>query len=175
MLTHPAPGQRIAQICRGLGMKVLIAGRKGDASPTSNDPAVSRIAFDDVIRQATAMMVAMPLAPETKNLISERELALMRPDAIVINVGRGGTINEAAAVVALRERRIWGVATDVFEVEPAGSDQDSALLAAAAEGLNVTLSPHVAWCADQTKINIAEVVTGNVEEYLRGGTKNFLV
>ncbi|KAK2024122.1 hypothetical protein LX32DRAFT_731646 [Colletotrichum zoysiae] len=155
-------GQRVAKLCGALGMEVLVAARK-DAGA-----AVPRVPFDEVLRRATVLFLVVPLTPDTRGLVSGRELALMRPDAVVVNVGRGGTVDEAALLAALRAGGIAGAATDVFEVEPAGSGRDSVLLGEAARGVNLTLTPHLAWCADQTRVNIRRVVGENIGLFASG-------
>ncbi|EXF74531.1 D-isomer specific 2-hydroxyacid dehydrogenase [Colletotrichum fioriniae PJ7] len=180
MIGYGPIGQRVAKMCRALGMEVLVAARKNNTAPavkgngitaTAATAAVSaqpngngdthRTPFAEVLRRATTLFLIVPLTAETRNLIGEAEMAMMRPDAVIINVGRGGTVNEAALVAALREGRISGAATDVYEIEPAGSGRDSVLLGEEAKGLNLTLTPHLAWCADQTRVNIRRVVGEN--------------
>ncbi|VUC28087.1 unnamed protein product [Clonostachys rosea] len=155
-------GQRINNLCKALGMKVIVAGRKGSTS--HDDP--TRIPFTEVVGQATVLFNILPLLPETHGTFGPAEFQQMRPDAIIINVGRGGTIDEAALFEALSEGRIHGAATDVFENEPAGSAEDSILLSEEAKRLNLTLTPHLAWCADQTSINLQQSLKDNVREYI---------
>ncbi|WDK13355.1 D-isomer specific 2-hydroxyacid dehydrogenase [Colletotrichum graminicola] len=161
-------GQRLAKLCGALGMEVLVAARKDAAAAA----AIPRVPFDEVLRRATVLFLVVPLTPDTRDLISGRELALMRSDAVVVNVGRGGTVNEAALLAALRAGGIAGAATDVFEVEPAGSGRDSVLLGEDARGVNLTLTPHLAWCADQTRVNIRRVVGENITLFARGEKGN---
>ncbi|KAK1673894.1 D-isomer specific 2-hydroxyacid dehydrogenase [Colletotrichum godetiae] len=191
MIGYGPIGQRVDKMCRALGMEVLVAARKSDAAGSAmdgngngneNGPAAAaatqpngngdthRTPFAEVLRRATTLFLIVPLTAETKNLVGEAEMATMRPDAVIINVGRGGTVNEAALVAALREGRISGAATDVYEVEPAGSGRDSVLLGKEAKSLNLTLTPHLAWCADQTRVNIRRVVGENVRLFF-GGAK----
>lgn len=169
MVGYGPIGQRIAGMCRALGMQVLVAARKG--SSLSSTPLMNgdqRTPFEEVLRRATTLFMVVPLTPETKNLIGAAELALMKPDAIIVNVGRGGTVDERALLEALKEGRLYGAATDVYEVEPAGSGEDSVLLGEEARGVNLTLSPHLAWCADQTRVNIRRVVGENLRAFVRG-------
>ncbi|KAK1715057.1 D-isomer specific 2-hydroxyacid dehydrogenase [Colletotrichum acutatum] len=185
MIGYGPIGQRVAKMCRALGMEVLVAARKNDTAPVENGNRVTpattdasqpngngdahRTPFAEVLRRATTLFLIVPLTAETKNLVGEAEMATMRPDVVIINVGRGGTVNEAALVAALREGRISGAATDVYEVEPAGSGRDSVLLGEGARDLNLTLTPHLAWCADQTRVNIRRVVGENVRLFFGGG------
>ncbi|RSL73982.1 hypothetical protein CEP53_000605 [Fusarium sp. AF-6] len=167
ILGFGALGQRIAALCEALGMKVLVAARKEAGSDVGQ-----RIAFDEVLRRATVLFITLPLTPQTRNTIGAEELQSMRHDAVLVNVGRGGLVDETALVQALRQRLIHGAATDVFEHEPAGSGQDSVLLSEEARELNLTLTPHLAWCADQTTVNMQEIIVENLKEFLRGGSKN---
>ncbi|KAK1638735.1 D-isomer specific 2-hydroxyacid dehydrogenase [Colletotrichum phormii] len=171
MIGYGPIGQRVAKMCRALGMEVLVAARKSDAtgSAPNGNGDTHRTPFAEVLRRATTLFLIVPLTAETKNLVGEAEMATMRPDTVIINVGRGGTVNEAALVAALREGRISGAATDVYEVEPAGSGRDSVLLGNEAKNLNLTLTPHLAWCADQTRVNIRRVVGENVRLFFGGG------
>ncbi|GJC77565.1 putative 2-hydroxyacid dehydrogenase HI_1556 [Colletotrichum liriopes] len=159
MIGYGPIGQRVAKMCRALGMEVLVAARKDAEDSASSSGDVSGV--------ATPAPDAQPNGT-TKNLVSERELALMRPDAVIINVGRGGTVDEAALLSALKAGKVAGAATDVFEVEPAGSGKDSVLLGEEARGVNLTLTPHLAWCADQTRVNIRRVVGENLKRFVRG-------
>ncbi|RSM11827.1 hypothetical protein CDV31_006595 [Fusarium ambrosium] len=170
ILGFGALGQRIASLCEALGMKVLVAARKEAGS----DPG-QRIAFDEVLRRATVLFITLPLTPQTRNTIGSDELRCMRHDAVLVNVGRGGLVDEKALVQALRQRLIHGAATDVFEHEPAGSGQDSVLLSEEASELNLTLTPHLAWCADQTTVNMQEIIIENLKEFIRGGRKNVVL
>ncbi|RSL63224.1 hypothetical protein CEP54_005295 [Fusarium duplospermum] len=173
ILGFGALGQRIAHLCEALGMKVLVAARKEAGSDLgSSSGGKQRIAFDEVLRRATVLFITLPLTPQTRNTIGAEELQSMRHDAVLVNVGRGGLVDEKALVQALRQRLIHGAATDVFEHEPAGSGQDSVLLSEEAKGLNLTLTPHLAWCADQTTVNMQEIIVENLKEFIRGGRKN---
>ncbi|KAJ9148603.1 Glycerate dehydrogenase [Pleurostoma richardsiae] len=180
---YGALGKRIAQLCRALGMKVIISARKdsSDTPPSStpsttssSEPPVARVPFAEALRTATVLILSLPLSPSTLDLISAPELAAMRPDAVLVSVSRGGIVNEAAAAAALAERRIYGYATDVHAIEPAGSGADSALLAAGERGerersrLNMTLTPHLAWFADTTLLNIQRTVVENVRAFVEG-------
>src|SRR6195952_3387202 len=98
---------------KALGMKVLIAERKGSSTAREG-----RTLFEEVLEQCTVLIMTCPLDSSTRNMIDEAELRTMKDDAIIVNVGRGGIINELALATALKERRIGGAATDVFETEP---------------------------------------------------------
>ncbi|OKL63730.1 hypothetical protein UA08_00905 [Talaromyces atroroseus] len=163
-------GKRVAQVSRALGMKVLISGRKGEGHSTDTQ----RISFDEVLTKSTLLVIAVPRLPETINLISTAEFQKMSYKTVLINVSRGGIVDEAALLQALKDRSIHGAATDVFAVEPA-SAETSPLLAEDTSGLNLTLSPHVAWCADKTAKNYASMSPMNVMNFLLGSPTNLVV
>ncbi|KAK7215763.1 hypothetical protein V2G26_003766 [Clonostachys chloroleuca] len=155
-------GQRISNLCKALGMTVIVAGRKGSTS--HDDP--TRVPFTEAVGEATVLFNILPLLPQTLGTFGPAEFQNMRPDAVIINVGRGGTIDEAALFDALSKGRIYGAATDVFEKEPVGCDEDSILLSEEAKRLNLTLTPHLAWCADQTSINLQQSLKDNIRAYV---------
>jgi phosphoglycerate dehydrogenase-like enzyme len=138
-------GRAIATRARSLGMRVLGLTRRGPLL-YHMDPLVSQIfAPADRIRmiaQCDYIAVAAPLTPETRGLIGEAEFAAMKPEAVVINVGRGPVIDEAALIRALTEKRIQGAALDVYDCEPLPQGHPLYYLD------NVLLSPH---CADHTQ------------------------
>jgi lactate dehydrogenase-like 2-hydroxyacid dehydrogenase len=180
-LSDGATGKRIADLGRALGMKVLIAARKPHAKPPLADalPAPSaddgRVPFDDVLRQATVLALALPRNPETLNLISAAELEKMHPYALLINIARGGIVDEAAVVQALKEKRIAGYATDVYGVEPVGGPEDTPLLADDAKDLNIIMTPHLAWFSQRTLKNLGDILKATVEGWAKGEEINVVV
>jgi phosphoglycerate dehydrogenase-like enzyme len=137
-------GRAVATRVRAMGMRVLGMTRRGPLL-YNVDPLVNQIFGPDdrlrMIEQCDYIVVAAPLTAQTRGLIGEAEFAAMKPNAVVINVGRGPVIDEAAMVRALSEKRIKGAALDVFDTEPLPQGHPFYLLD------NVLLSPH---CADHT-------------------------
>ncbi|HJT89770.1 MAG TPA: D-2-hydroxyacid dehydrogenase [Bryobacteraceae bacterium] len=137
-------GRAVATRLRPMGMRVLGMTRRGPLLYNA-DPLVSEVFGPAgrirMIEQCDYIVVAAPLTPETRGLIGEAEFAAMKPEAVIINVGRGPVIDEAAMVRALSEKRIKGAALDVFDCEPLPPGHPFYLLE------NVLLSPH---CADHT-------------------------
>lgn len=175
--TDRSSGKRIAAIGRALGMKVLVAARKPSSNPAQRDAQDAfqipktedgRVLFDDVLRQATVIVLSLPRNPETLNLLSAAEFGRMHPYALLINIARGGIVDEAAVVQALKEKRIAGYASDVYQVEPVGGPEDTPLLAEHAKGLNITLSPHLAWFSQKTIKNLGEILKATTEAALKG-------
>ena len=137
-------GRAVATRVRALGMRVLGVKRHGPPA-RNDDPLAERIygpeGLIEMISRSDYVVVAAPLTPETMGLIGEPEIAAMKPDAVLINVGRGPVIEEAALVKALSKKRIKGAALDVFDTEPLPEGHPFYKLE------NVLLSPH---CADHT-------------------------
>ena len=137
-------GREVAGRARAMGMRVL-ALKRHPPPPGSDLGPVERMYPSSALREMIALcdyvVVAAPLTAETRHLIGEAEFAVIRPDAVIINVGRGPVIDEAAMVRALAEGKIKGAGLDVFEHEPLPAD--SPLYAME----NVLVSPH---CADNT-------------------------
>lgn len=180
-------GKRIASLGRALGMQVLVASRKntplGDALPTPTpalDPSSSstpeeRVPFEDVLRRSTVLFLALPRTPQTVNLLSTPEFAQMTPYTILVNIARGGIVDEAAVVKALEDGQIAGYATDVFENEPAEGPDDSALLSKEAHDLNITLSPHLAWFSQRTLKNLSQILKNTIEAWVEDRPINVIV
>jgi phosphoglycerate dehydrogenase-like enzyme len=112
-----AIGQAVAVRAKAFGMRVI--GSKRTPEPVSHvDEVVGPEGLHDLLRAADVVAVTVPLTPATRGLIGRRELALMKPSAILINVARGEVVDEAALAVALGKRVLGGAVLDVFEEEP---------------------------------------------------------
>ncbi len=136
-------GRAGAAAARPLGMRVLALRKRPERS--DGDPLVDQLfpleRRHELLARSDYVVVAMPLTPETRGLIGAAELAVMRPAAVLVNVGRGAVVDEPALLQALEARRIGGAALDVFEHEPLPEGHPFFRLD------NVLLSPH---CADHT-------------------------
>lgn len=160
-------GQATAQLAKALGMDVIFAERKG-----VYDCRDGYLPFDSVIQQADVISLHCPLTEQTHHLISDRELAMMKPNTLLINAGRGGLVDELALVDALKQRQIAGAGVDVFTEEPA--DINNPLLANM-ELPNLLLTPHVAWGSDSAISQLAQILMSNIEAYVEGKQQNRVV
>jgi len=122
----------------------------------------------ELLKESDFVSIHTPLTKETKGLIGERELKLMKSTAFLINVARGGIVNEKALVKALKEKWIAGVATDVFSQEP--PEPDNPLLKVE----NTILSPHMASLTKECAIRIATSVAKGVLDVLRGDKPEYI-
>lgn len=150
----------VARRARGFGMKLIYATprRKPEAEQELD---MKHVSLDELLAQADIVSVHTPLTPETRHQLGEREIALMRPTAYLINTSRGPIIDEAALAQALVERRIAGAGLDVFEYEP---KVDLRLVTLA----NVVLTPHLGSAARELREVMANVVVDNIMAVLEG-------
>jgi phosphoglycerate dehydrogenase-like enzyme len=136
-------GRAIAERARAFGMRIFAHRRRPELC--ADDPLVERSfpgeRLHEMLAASDYVAAALPLTPATRGIIGAPELAVMKPSAVLINVGRGPAIDEAALIRALEDRRIRGAALDVFEQEPLPEGHAFYRLE------NVLLSPH---CADHT-------------------------
>jgi D-3-phosphoglycerate dehydrogenase len=124
---------------------------------------------DTVLRESDFVFINMPLTPETRKMVGERELALMKPSAYLINTSRGPIVDEKAIYQALSQRTIAGAALDVFEQEPIAPDNPLLALD------NVIVTPHSICWTDEFFRNNAESAFRSVVAVSRGETPTFVV
>jgi phosphoglycerate dehydrogenase-like enzyme len=152
-------GEAVASRVHAMGMTVLALKRH---PPERLDRLIDRFYKPDdlltMLPLCDYVVSCLPLTPETHHMIGEKEFAAMKPTAVIINVGRGPVIDEAAMVKALTEKRIKGAGLDVFEREPLPPGDPMYKLE------NVLLSPH---CADHTKEWLNRAMRFFVQQYHR--------
>jgi glyoxylate reductase len=154
-------GQAMARRALGFGMKIVYADpRRLPAQAEMSFEACHR-ALDELLREADFISLHPQLGPETRHLMSDREFALMKPSAFIINTSRGPVIDEAALVRALKDKRIAGAGLDVYEHEPQVSPE---LLAMP----NVVLTPHLGSAVLSLREAMANVVVDNTIALIEG-------
>jgi phosphoglycerate dehydrogenase-like enzyme len=156
-------GSEFATRARALGMKVL-AVRENPAKGTGGaDEVFSPAEVDNILPRADYVLLCTPVTPETTGIINAERLRRMKPDAYLINVGRGPLVDEAALLQALRERRIAGAALDVFNEEPLPSDSPFWLLD------NLLITPHTAAVTERLWERHYRLIAENLKRFLAGG------
>ncbi|MBI3941516.1 MAG: D-2-hydroxyacid dehydrogenase [Chloroflexi bacterium] len=155
-------GLRTARIADALDMHVIGVRH----NPSEEVPEVEEMYGPDdlprLLPQADFVVSTVPLTEETRHMIGEQELSLMRPEAILINIGRGGTIDEHSLVKALRERRIAGAGLDVFETEPLPPDSPLWDLE------NVIITPHASGATPEYNDRAMRLFLDNLERFQAG-------
>jgi len=124
--------------------------------------------FETILRESDIITLHVPLTPETKNMIGEKEYKKMKPTAILINTARGGLVDEAALAKALKEGTIAGAGFDVLTVEP--PKDGNILLDKSIPNLIVT--PHVAWASKEAMQILADQLIDNIEAFVAGKPQN---
>lgn len=159
-------GQAVANLMATVGVKVLIAERKG-----AQVIREGRASFTNVLQSSDAISLHCPLTDETRNLVGRTEFEQMKPNALLINTARGGLIVETDLIWALREKRIAGAAIDVLSNEP--PREGNVLLEANLPNLIIT--PHVAWASQEAMQTLADQLIENIEAFVSGEVKNRVV
>jgi len=146
-----ATGLATAKLLQGFGCSII--GYDPYAKNLSN---IELTTFDDVLKRSDVVSIHMPSTAETIGSINAATLALMKPDAILVNVGRGEVINEADLIAALKAKTIAGAALDVRAQEPPVKGEMETLP-------NLILTPHVAGITKESQLRINQILTSNIE------------
>lgn len=150
-------GRSTAQKLKGFGARVLAYTR----TPSAADRDVEFVGLDELLKHSDAVIVHIPLTPQTKHLLNRERLAAMKRGAFLINVSRGAVIDTNALIEALRSGQIGGAALDVLENEPNVPPELLALP-------NVMLTPHVAFTSDASLRELRQWASEEVVRVLRG-------
>ena len=146
-----ATGLATAKLLQGFGCSVI-----GYDPYAKNLANIELTTFEDVLKRSDVVSIHMPSTAETNGSINATSLALMKPDAIIVNVGRGEVINEADLMAALKAKTIAGAALDVRAQEPPVKGQME-------EIPNLILTPHVAGITKESQLRINQILTSNIE------------
>jgi phosphoglycerate dehydrogenase-like enzyme len=169
-------GREVARLVHALGMRVIAAKRQpevladdgyrapgtGDSDGSIPERVVSVSELEGVVALADVVVLTLPLTDRTRGLFGARLIAAMRPDAWLINVGRGALVDEAAIAAALLERRIGGAVLDVFATEPLPAD--SPLW----DAPNTIVTPHLSGGDIRAASNLTDLYAENLLRYARG-------
>jgi glycerate dehydrogenase len=158
-------GRGTAHIAEAFGMQVRIANRPG--SPHRS----GRVPLDELLADADIVSLHCPLNDATRGLIGARELALMKPDALLINTARGALIDGAALADALRSGRLGGAGIDVLSQEPPADGEP--LLDGHIP--NLILTPHIAWAAREARQRCIDEMAANIRDFRSGGRRGRVV
>ena len=161
-------GQVIASRLRGFETNVLYCDQIRAAPEVERALNAVFTAKDDLLRRSDIVILILPYTEQTHHFIGSRELGLMKGTAVLINVARGGIVDDAALVEALKGRRIWAAGLDVYENEPQLNPGLHALT-------NVVLSPHIASASEATRQAMAMTAARNcVAALTTGNAPNLL-
>jgi gluconate 2-dehydrogenase len=154
-------GQAVARRARGFDMRVVYNNRSRLDEATEKALGATFVDRDTLLAQADFVVVMAPYSPATHHLVGAAEIAKMKPTAILVNSARGGVVDDAALVAALKEKRIAGAGLDVFEGEPKLHPEYVKLA-------NVVLTPHIGSASRATRIVMCNTAAANMTAVLEG-------
>lgn len=158
-------GRQVARIAEAFGCNVLCFKR-------TPDPNYCCVDLETLLKNSDIVTLHLPLNDQTEKIIGKKELSLMKPNAILVNVSRGAVTDEKAVAEALKNHTIGGFATDVYSVEPM---ENISPLNEIKDFENVLLTPHMAWGAYESRIRCINEIAENIAAYIKNERRNRIV
>ena len=155
-------GQAVARRARGFDMNVIYYNRNRVSADIEKACSATYVSKQELMKQADFIVLLVPYTPENHHLIGAAEIALMKSDAVLINIARGGIVDELALIDALKHRKIFGAGVDVFENEPNFRKEFLELS-------NVVLLPHLGSASENTRRAMANLAAKNLVAALTTG------
>jgi glycerate dehydrogenase len=150
-------GREVARLAEAFGCEVIYYSTSG----VERDEAYNKLSLNDLLNSSDVISIHCPLNDRTHNLIDAEELAMMKKSAILINVARGGIVNEVALAEALNNGNLRGAALDVFTTEPLRESP----LYNLQDPYRLLASPHNAWSSVEAIDRLIACIAGNIQEY----------
>lgn len=160
-------GKQVADIARAFGCKVVYYSTSGK----NNNPNYEQVDFKTLLKDSDIISIHAPLTPATQNLFNEAAFARMKPSSILINVGRGPIVEEAALYKALTENQIMAAGLDVLCAEPMSKDNP---LVRFKDSNRLIITPHIAWATVEARTRLMQEVYQNIQAFLNGNARNIV-
>ena len=154
-------GQGIAKRALGFGMKVIYHNRNRLSEVDEKACGASYVSKEELLRTADHVVLVLPYTPENHHTIGAKEIALMKPTATLVNIARGGIVDDMALAQALKDKKIFAAGLDVFEGEPKVNPELLKLS-------NVVLAPHIASATEKTRRAMIDLAVENLRAALAG-------
>ena len=151
-------GMEVIKVAKALGMNILVHTR----TPKADGDGIRYVSLDELLANSDYITLHCPLNDQTKHLINKETIGKMKPNAVIVNTGRGPLINEADLCEALAAKRIAGAGLDVQEVEPPAEDSPLYTLD------NVIITPHMGWKGLETRQRLVGIIRDNVQAFFKG-------
>ena len=157
-------GKAVGRVAEAFGCRVIVNKRTPEEGCVCVD-------LDTILKESDIISIHCPLTTQTKNMIDQRAISLMKKDVVLVNVARGGVWDEEAIAKAVEDGRIGGIGCDVFTKEPFGTDHPFYRLLGKD---NVCLTPHMAWGSFESRTRCFNIILSNIEAYLNGNPINIV-
>ena len=151
-------GMEVIKVAKALGMNILVHTR----TPKADGDGIRYVSLDELLENSDYISLHCPLNDQTKHLINKKTIGKMKPNAVIVNTGRGPLINEKDLCEALAAKRIAGAGLDVQEVEPPAEDSPLYTLD------NVIITPHMGWKGLETRQRLVGIIRDNVQAFFKG-------
>ena len=148
-------GREVIRIAKAMDMKILVYTR----TPKEDGDGIRYVDLETLLRNSDYVSLHCPLTPQTRHMINKDTLAMMKPEAFLINTSRGALIDEPALIEALQNGVIAGAGLDVQEVEPPAEDNPLYKMS------NVLLTPHMGWKGLETRKRLVSILAGNIKAW----------
>ncbi len=161
-------GKKVAEIAKSFGAKVIYYSASGE----NNHEGYQRVTLDELLKLSDILSIHAPLTDNTKDLLTYNELKQMKKTALLLNLGRGGIVNEKDLARALNENLICGAGLDVLEDEPIKSDNP---LYTVKDTSRLLITPHIAWASIEARKALINEVIENIKAFQRNELRNRVV
>lgn len=161
-------GRKVAQYARGFGCEVIYFSTTG----VNKQNGFRRATLEEILAESDILSVHAPLTENTRSLIRLKELTNMKRNAYLLNLGRGGIIDEADLAAALEKKLIAGAGLDVFEEEPFGPDNP---LMQIKNNDNLLMTPHIGFASKEARMRLMDTICANIESFLKQENRNRIV
>ena len=151
-------GMEVIKVAKALDMNILVHTR----TPKADGDGIRYVSLDELLKNSDYISLHCPLNDQTKHLINKKTIGKMKPNAVIVNTGRGPLINEKDLCEALAAKRIAGAGLDVQEVEPPAEDSPLYTLD------NVIITPHMGWKGLETRQRLVGIIRDNVQAFFKG-------
>ena len=155
-------GKQVGKVAEALGCRILVTKR-------TPEEGVECVDLERLCRESDILSIHLPLNDTTRNLLDREHIAMLKPNAIVINVARGAITDEAALADAILENRIGGLGVDVYSIEPFPVTHPFYQIR---ENERVIFTPHMAWGGFETRTRLLWEMAENIRAYLHGEIRN---
>jgi phosphoglycerate dehydrogenase-like enzyme len=155
-------GKELAKIAKGFGVNMIYHNRTKLGEDEERELEVEHVTFEELISRSDIVSIHVPLSSETRGMIGYEEISNMKDGAIIVNLARGGVVDERAVVDAVRSKKLLGAGFDVFDPEPLPQNNIFK------EIYNVMLSPHLAGATTEAILRMHELAGKNIASILKG-------